>query len=111
MPRADFDPVLLDSTRLTIVSLLAGTRWAEWSWVKESAEISASALSKQITTLESHGYVDVKKGYVGNRPRTWVALSADGRSALEKHAAALQQIVDASRLATDRERYAERPRH
>ncbi|MFE3250929.1 transcriptional regulator [Streptomyces sp. NPDC059209] len=103
MPRAEFDAVLLDSTRLTIVSLLAGAEWAEWSWVREAAELSASALSKQIGTLERHGYVDVKKGYVGKRPRTWVALSTAGRTALEKHAAALQQIVDSSRRVTEQQ--------
>ncbi|MBM7436796.1 transcriptional regulator [Streptomyces sp. HB132] len=109
MPRAEFDSVLLDSTRLTIVSLLAGTQWAEWSWVREAAEVSASALSKQVSTLEGHGYVDVKKGYVGKRPRTWVALSEAGRAALEKHAAALQQIVDSSRRATGQQSSAEQP--
>ncbi|MFK8849604.1 transcriptional regulator [Streptomyces sp. Ac-502] len=56
-----------------------------------------SALSKQICTLESHGYVEVRKGYVGKRPRTWVQLSDGGRAALETHAAALQRIVEASR--------------
>lgn len=56
-----------------------------------------SALSKQISTLQSHGYVEVRKGYVGNRPRTWVHLSDGGRTALETHAAALQRIVEESR--------------
>lgn len=97
MAHADFDPVLLDPTRLTIVSLLAGVRWAEFGWVKESAGLSPSALSKQIATLESRGYVEVRKGYVGKRPRTWVNLSDDGRAALEAHAAALQRIVEESR--------------
>ncbi|MCX4639567.1 helix-turn-helix domain-containing protein [Streptomyces sp. RPA4-5] len=97
MAHADFDPVLLDPTRLTIMSLLAGAQWAEFGWVKESAGLSPSALSKQISTLESHGYVEVRKGYVGKRPRTWVHLSDGGRSALEAHAAALQRIVEESR--------------
>ncbi|MEV5598728.1 transcriptional regulator [Streptomyces sp. NPDC052496] len=97
MAPTEFDPVLLDPTRLTIVSLLAGVQWAEFGWVRESAGLSASALSKQISTLESHGYVEVRKGYVGKRPRTWVNLGDGGRTALEAHAAALQRIVEASR--------------
>ena len=97
MAPAEFDPVLLDPTRLTIVSLLAGVQWAEFTWIRESAGLSASALSKQISTLDTHGYVSVNKGYVGKRPRTWVSLSAHGRAALEDHVAALQRIVDASR--------------
>ncbi|GHJ41006.1 transcriptional regulator [Streptomyces sp. TS71-3] len=99
MPPSDFDPVLLDPTRLSIVSLLAGVEWAEFSWVRESVGLSPSALSKQVTTLGNHGYVEVDKGYVGKRPRTWLNLSAQGREALESHVAALQRIVDDSRQA------------
>jgi len=94
---AEFDPVLLDPTRLAIVSLLAGVEWAEFTWVRESAGLSASALSKQISALDSHGYVSVEKGYVGKRPRTWVSLSTHGRAALENHVAGLQRIVEQSR--------------
>lgn len=94
MARPDFDPVLLEPTRLSIVSLLAGTEWAEFGWVREAAGLSASALSKQVGTLSSHGYVEVRKGYVGKRPRTWLNLSAAGREALERQVAALQRIVD-----------------
>lgn len=38
----------------------------------------------------------MKKGYVGKRPRTWLSLTAAGRSALEGHVAALQGIVEKS---------------
>ncbi|WP_329460688.1 winged helix-turn-helix domain-containing protein [Streptomyces sp. NBC_01497] len=99
MAHADFDALLLDPTRLSIVSLLAGVKWAEFSWVRESADMSASALSKQITTLGTRGYVEVQKGYVGKRPRTWLSLSDSGRLALEMHVEALQQIVVESRRA------------
>ncbi|MGQ4516483.1 transcriptional regulator [Streptomyces sp. DW26H14] len=97
MDRPDFDPVLLDPTRLSIVSLLVGTEWAEFGWVREAAGLSASALSKQVTTLGSHGYVEVEKGYVGKRPRTWLNLTAAGREALERQVTALRRIVDDSR--------------
>lgn len=97
MASTDFDPVLLDPTRLSIVSLLAGTQWAEFAWVRDSLDLSPSALSKQISTLSNHGYLTVEKGYVGTRPRTWVSLSTDGRTALENHVAGMQRIVDDSR--------------
>ncbi|MFE4969004.1 transcriptional regulator [Streptomyces sp. NPDC056660] len=44
--------------------------WAEFGWVREASGLSASALSQQVGTLGSHGYVEVEKGYVGKRPRT-----------------------------------------
>jgi DNA-binding transcriptional ArsR family regulator len=101
MAAGDVDPMLLDPTRLSIVSLLAGVKWAEFSWVRESVGLSASALSKQVTTLGNHGYVEVDKGYVGKRPRTWLNLSTEGHAALEAHVAALQDIVDRSRRTSE----------
>ena len=106
MAPADFDPVLLDPTRLSIVSLLSGVEWAEFAWVRESVGLSASALSKQATTLGAQGYVDIDKGYVGKRPRTWLNLSTGGRAALEAHLAALQRVVDESRQAAEAHRTA-----
>ena len=102
MDPADFDSALLDPTRLSIVSLLVGVEWAEFGWVRESVGMSPSALSKQIGTLEARGYVEVKKGYVGKRPRTWLALSQAGRDALERHVAALRRVAEESQRAGER---------
>ena len=87
------DQTLLDPTRLHIVSLLAGTRWAEFGFVRTELGLSDSALSKQLTNLQKLGYVELDKGYVGKRPRTWVNLSESGRTALAAHVAALQDIA------------------
>ncbi|UKD58104.1 transcriptional regulator [Amycolatopsis sp. FU40] len=108
MAMPDLDPLLLDPTRLSIAALLSGTEWAEFSWVRDSAGLSDSALSKQITNLASAGYVEVKKGYVGKRPRTWLNLSGSGHQALRAHVAALNQIVEQSQRA-ERTRHAEEP--
>ncbi|GAA0899432.1 MULTISPECIES: winged helix-turn-helix domain-containing protein [Streptomyces violaceusniger group] len=102
MDPADFDTALLDPTRLSIVSLLVSVEWAEFGWVRESAGLSPSALSKQVSTLETRGYVEVKKGYVGKRPRTWLALTPTGRDALERHVAALRRVVEESQRAAER---------
>lgn len=101
MDPADFDTVLLDPTRLSIVSLLVGVEWAEFGWVREAVGLSASALSKQVSKLEGRGYVVVKKGYVGKRPRTWLNLSPAGRDALNGHVIALRRIVEESQRAAE----------
>jgi DNA-binding transcriptional ArsR family regulator len=108
MATPDLDPLLLDPTRLSIVALLAGAEWAEFGWVRDSAGLSDSALSKQITNLAGSGYVEVKKGYVGKRPRTWLNLGDSGHHALRAHVAALQRIVEQSQQAAGARR-AEEP--
>ena len=87
------DPALLDPTRFSIVSLLVATKWAEFSFVRDAIGMSDSALSKQITTLGKLNYVDVEKGYVGKRPRTWLRLNPTGRQALGRHVAGLREIA------------------
>jgi DNA-binding transcriptional ArsR family regulator len=87
------DPLLLDPTRLAIVALLAGTEWAEFAFVRDSVQLSDSALSKRISNLSDSGYVEVRKGYVGKRPRTWLNLSSEGRHTLSAHIAKLQEIA------------------
>ena len=52
-------------------------------------------LSKQSRVLEEAGYVEVRKGAVGRRPRTWFRLTAEGGRALQGHLAWLAQLEEA----------------
>lgn len=94
---ARLDPVLADPTRLAILALLASSVWPEFSFVRDGVDISDSGLSKQVSTLEKSGYVQVKKGYVGKRPRTWLNISDTGLRALNQHVRALERIARQSR--------------
>jgi DNA-binding transcriptional ArsR family regulator len=91
--KARFDELIHAPTRLAIVSLLAAAEWADFKFIRDSVGLSDSALSKQLTTLEEAGYVEIRKGFVGKRPRTSAKLSTAGRAAFEQHVAALQEIV------------------
>jgi DNA-binding MarR family transcriptional regulator len=55
-----------------------------------------SALSKQLSTLEQAEYVQIRKAFVGKRPRTSARLTGTGLAAFQQHVAALQQIVGRS---------------
>jgi len=96
------EPALLDPTRFSIVALLAPAQWTEFGFVRDALAITDSALSKQLTTLGKLGYVDVDKGYVGKRPRTWLWLNDQGRAALRRHIGALEQIARQAAAHGDR---------
>jgi DNA-binding transcriptional ArsR family regulator len=89
----NLDPVIHAPVRLQIVSLLAAATEAEFSFVRDSLEISDSVLSKQASALENAGYVHIRKGHVGRRPRTWLKLTDQGRVKFAEYVATLQQIV------------------
>lgn len=93
MTRARFDELIHAPTRLSIVSLLAASQWADFKFIRDSVGLSDSALSKQLATLEQAGYVEIGRGFVGKRPRTSARLTPAGRDAFEEHVAALQEMV------------------
>jgi DNA-binding transcriptional ArsR family regulator len=93
MSTARFDPLIHAPTKLSIVSLLAAADWAEFRFLRDRTGLSDSALSKQLSSLEAAGYVEIRRGFVGKRPRTSARLSPAGRSAFDGHVAALEQIV------------------
>ncbi len=85
--------MIVTTTRLSIVALLAAAEEMEFAAVRDAVELSDSALSKQASALEAAGYVKIRKGYVGKRPRTWLGLTPLGRYRFELHVAALNAIV------------------
>jgi DNA-binding transcriptional ArsR family regulator len=93
MSAARFDELIHAPTRLAIVSLLAASEWADFKFIRDSAGLFDSALSKQLTILEEAGYIEIRKSFVGKRPRTSDRLTRAGRAAFELHVAALQEIV------------------
>lgn len=101
--RARFDELIHSPTRLSIVSLLAASDWAEFKYIRDTIGMSDSALSKQLSMLEAAGYVRIRKAFVGKRPRTWAKLTANGRNAFEGHVLKLQEIVSPGGLSIDRQ--------
>jgi DNA-binding transcriptional ArsR family regulator len=93
-----FDELIHAPTRLSIVSLLGASDWAEFRFIRESLGMSDSALSKQLTLLEDAGYVQIRKAFVGKRPRTWARLSRAGRTAFEGHVQKLLEILKVGSL-------------
>ena len=91
--RHRLDEVIHAPVRLSIIAALADVDEAEFALVRDTVEISDSVLSKQARQLEDAGYVKIRKGYVGRRPRTWLSLTAAGRKALDRHLAARRAIV------------------
>ncbi|WP_309237228.1 transcriptional regulator [Actinomadura sp. BRA 177] len=89
----NLDPMIHTPARLQIVSLLATATEAEFAFVRDSLDMSDSVVSKHAAALEKAGYVEIRKGYVGKRPRTWFKLTRDGRRAFDEYVTNLQEIV------------------
>jgi DNA-binding MarR family transcriptional regulator len=95
-PRHRLDPTIHSPTRFSIMAALLAAEKVEFRFVRDTIEISDSALSQHVTTLEQAGYVKVTKGQVGRRPRTWLSATRAGRKAFSTHVAVLNEIAASS---------------
>jgi DNA-binding MarR family transcriptional regulator len=92
-PRHELDDLLGHPVRFSMMALLAAADRVEFGFIRDHVEVSDSVLSKQMSALEQAGYVKVRKGFVGKRPRTWLSLTGDGRRVFARHLAALREIA------------------
>ncbi|MCU1647933.1 MAG: hypothetical protein JWN03_8208 [Nocardia sp.] len=94
------DEAFATMVRLKVAAFLAGCAEAEFGVVAQKCDVAASALSKAAITLEEAGYVRIRKGHVGRRPRTWLSLTVVGRESFEAHLAALTELTNQGRALT-----------
>lgn len=96
------DPSRLDRTlhepaRLAIASVLASRAEASFIELRDLLSLTDGNLSVHLRALQEAGYVGVEKTFVERRPRTTAKLTRKGRTALEHHLDALEDILRAAR--------------
>jgi DNA-binding MarR family transcriptional regulator len=87
------DLLIHQPARLSIMAALAAAKEVEFGTVRDTIGISDSLLSRYVTVLEQAGYIKVRKGFVGKRSRTWLAITTNGKNAFQSHLEILQKIV------------------
>ncbi len=96
-PAPELDRLLSDPTRLTIMAVLGATSWCSFAFLRESTALSDSALSKQLTTLRTSEFIEMKRTYTGRLHKTTVCATEHGRHRFLGHVTALQALVDRAR--------------
>ncbi len=87
------DPALTAPKRLAAMALLSRATDADFGFLREHLGVSDSDLSKQMATLESLGYVAVRKSGRGRGGTTSFKITRAGLAAYRQHRAALEQIL------------------
>ena len=93
---ADLDPVIHAQARLRIMSTLA-TLDADSSMsfprVQELLDMTAGNLSTHLRKLEEANYVSQEKAFKGRTPVTYLALTKQGRRAIEDYMDQLRELL------------------
>ena len=90
-----FNATIHAPNRLRICALLNAVDEAEFSFVQEQLDVSASVLSKHVSVLVEAGYVKQRRATRDTRQRVWLSMTRAGREAYRSHLQALRRIVDA----------------
>lgn len=94
MTEARFDEVIHAPNRLQICTMLAAVETMAFATLRDALDVSDSVLSKHLKILQAAGYLDITKARGASYPRTWIALTPDGRQAFSGHIAELRRIVE-----------------
>lgn len=86
----DLDPLLHAQVRLAIMSILISVKSAEFSYLLENISTTKGNLSFQLKKLKEAGYLDIKKSFKGNYPRTTCKITKKGIAAYENYVQALE---------------------
>ncbi len=93
----ELDPIIHQPVRLQIMAALTALpEEAQMGFValREMLELTDGNLSIHLRKLEEAGYISVEKAFVGRKPRTFIAVTPQGRAAFEAHVQALQAILN-----------------
>ena len=72
---------------------LAAVNEADFLALRKLLDLSDGNLSVHTTVLESKGYIECDKSFVGRKPRTTYRITPSGRRAFEEYVAALEGIL------------------
>jgi DNA-binding HxlR family transcriptional regulator len=92
-PFTDLDPILHSQLRLAIMSLLVSVKEAEFSYLQEATNSTNGNLSVQISKLKEAEYIDVKKSFEKNYPKTTCKITKKGMKAFEKYVSDIKQYL------------------
>lgn len=93
-PTRSMSEVVHQRHRLGILTVAREVDQVEFSYLRDTLDLTAGNLSRHLAVLEESGLVAIEKGYAGRRPRTWVRITPRGRTALDEELRLLRRLLD-----------------
>ena len=93
-PVNGLDDLVHQRVRLGILTIAHEARQVEFSYLRDTLELTAGNLSQHLGVLESAGLITIDKGYAGKRARTWITLTKAGDAALSDEIARLKLLIN-----------------
>ena len=92
-PALDLDDAVHQKTRLALLTILDEAERADFPYLKRTLTLTDGNLGRHLDVLAQQGLVHITKGYEGRRPRTWAAITPQGRQALATEMSVLATLL------------------
>ena len=79
--------------RLGIMSVLVVNDWVSFITLKELLETTDGNLASHLKTLEDKKLIEMKKQFIGRKPRTSYQATEAGRKLFKRHIEALESLI------------------
>ncbi len=79
--------------RLGIMSILMVNDWVDFIEMKSLLDITDGNLASHSSALEKGEYIEVKKEFVGKKPKTSYRVTNKGRVTFEQHLKSLEKLL------------------
>ncbi len=93
-PDGALDRVVHEPARLAILTNLYVVENADATWLLQQTGLTWGNLASHLAKLEKAEYVTVDKGFRGRKPRTRIALTDAGRTALRVYRSRMMQALE-----------------
>lgn len=81
----DIDPLLSSRIRAGVLAFLSDRGAGDFTELGAALDLANNTLSSHLHRLEAAGYVELRRGFLGRKPRTRVVLTPFGRAAWAAH--------------------------
>jgi len=92
-PIIHLNKVFENRSRLGIMSVLMVNDWVDFNTLKDLLALTDGNLSSHISALEELNFLEVRKEFVGKKPKTTYKVTTDGKEAFNKHLDALEALL------------------
>ncbi len=79
--------------RLGIMSVLLVNDWVDFNEMKNLLEVTDGNLASHSSALEKSKFIEIKKEFVGKKPKTSYRVTKAGREAFANHINALEKLL------------------
>ncbi|GAB3766500.1 transcriptional regulator [Spirosoma pomorum] len=79
--------------RLGIMSVLLAADSADFSFLKQTLQLTDGNLSSHLRALEEGGYLQAEKQFIGRKPNTRYQATEQGTAAFRNHLDALERLI------------------